>query len=340
MKTAIALSGGIDSAVAAYILKEKKYELLGITFEIFESQKETINKAKTVADFLKIPYQILDLKEYFKKEIINYFVSSYAEGKTPNPCAWCNRKIKFGKVLDFAVKTLKIEKFATGHYARIDTYKGNLILKQAKDKNKDQSYFLSLINRETIPYLLFPLGELTKEEVKSLGKNLFNFLDYKESQDICFLKGKSLKAFLSDYLPEKKGVVMYKGKIVGTHLGIHWFTIGQRKGLRIPLGKPLYIIELDAKENRIILGEEKDLFSEGLILENLNLHLPLEKWENPFAQIRYRAPLVKVKSIVKINEEYKVFFENPVKGVTPGQVCAFYEGKFLLGGGIIKEAIR
>ncbi|HEM55626.1 MAG TPA: tRNA 2-thiouridine(34) synthase MnmA, partial [Thermodesulfobium narugense] len=231
MKIAIALSGGFDSAVAAYLLKEKKYELIGITFELFESQKNILEKTKNIAHLLEIPHHILDLKETFKREIISYFIDSYAKGLTPNPCAWCNRKIKFGKVLEFAIKNLKIEKFATGHYVKIESYKENLLLKRAKDKDKDQSYFLALINCEIIPYLLFPLGDLTKKEVKSLGKNLFNFLEIEESQDICFLKNRTLKEFLSFYLPEKEGPVIYKNKIVGTHLGIYWYTIGQRKGL-------------------------------------------------------------------------------------------------------------
>ncbi len=340
MKIAIALSGGIDSAVAGFLLKKTDYELIGITFEVLDSQNESTKKAKLIAELLNIPHHLLDLKDYFKAEIVDYFINSYAQGLTPNPCAWCNRKVKFGKVLEFAIKTFNVEKFATGHYARITEYKENLVLKKAKDKNKDQSYFLSLIKREVIPHLIFPLGELTKEEIKALGKKLFDFLDYKESQDICFLKNKSLKEFLSEYLPEKKGPVVYKDRVVGTHSGIHLFTIGQRKGLGIPLGKPLYIIELDSKENKIILGEERDLFSNGLILENLNLHLPLNLWENPFAQIRYRADLARVKDIIETEEGYKVLFETPVKGITPGQVCAFYEDEFLLGGGIIKRAIK
>jgi len=340
MKIGIALSGGIDSAVAAYKLKEEGHQVIGITFELFHSQKETIDQAKYIASLLNLPHHILNLKKTFEEEIISYFVNSYAKGTTPNPCAWCNKKIKFGKVLEFVIKNFKIEKFATGHYVKTGKYKGKVLLKKAKYKNKDQSYFLALINSEIIPYLLFPLGDLTKEDVKALGKKLFHFLNYKESQDICFLKNKSLKDFLSAYLPENRGVVVYKNKVVGTHPGIQWFTVGQRKGLGIPLGKPLYIVELDFKENKIILGEEKDLLSEGLILENLNFHLPLNLWTNPSAQIRYRSPIKKVKDIIKVNREYKVLFETPVKGVTPGQICAFYEGEFLLGGGVIKKAIK
>ena len=242
--------------------------------------------------------------------------------------------------MEFAIKNLKVEKFATGHYVKTEKYKGRILLQKAKYKSKDQSYFLALIDSEIIPFLLFPLGDFTKKDVNALGKKLFRFVNYKESQDICFLKNKSLKNFLSTYLPEKKGVVVYKNKVVGTHPGIQWFTVGQRKGLGIPLGKPLYIVELDFKENKIILGEEKDLFSKGLVLENLNFHLPLNLWTNPSAQIRYKSSINKVKDIVKVNGEYKVLFETPVKGVTPGQICAFYEGEFLLGGGVIKKPIK
>jgi len=340
MKIAVALSDGIDSAVTAYILKREKHQIIGITFELFDSQKKIINKAKKIASLLKIPHYVLDLKKIFKNEIISYFVNSYAQGKTPNPCILCNRKIKFGKVLEFAINDLKVDKFATGHYIKIENYKGYVLLKRAKDKIKDQSYFLTLIKRETIPYLVFPLGDFTKDEVKALGKSLFDFLEYKESQDICFLRNKSLKEFLSIYLPKKEGPVIYKNKIVGTHTGIHWFTIGQRKGLGIPLGKSLYIVDLDFEENKIILGEKEELFSKGLVLENLNLHLPLKLWVNPFAQIRYRTSMIKVKDIIKNKGEYIILFENPVKGVTPGQICAFYEDDFLLGGGVIKKPIK
>lgn len=339
MKVAVAISGGIDSAVSAYILKERGYQIIGITLELFDSQKENINRAKEIAEKLKIEHIILDLKDVFNETIISNFINSYSEGKTPNPCALCNKEIKFGKALEYMIKNFNIKKFATGHYIRIEKYKGYFLIKKAKDKGKDQSYFLALINSEIIPYLIFPLGELYKEKVIELGKKIFGFFEYEESQDICFLKNKSLKKFLSLYLPEKEGPVIYKDKVVGTHPGIHWFTIGQRKGLNLPLGKPLYIIKLDAKENKIILGEKEELFSDGLILETLNSHLPLNLWDNPFAQIRYRTSLAKVKDLIKKEEKYTVLFETPVKGVTPGQVCAFYENDFLLGGGIIKSPI-
>ncbi len=339
MKVAVAISGGIDSAVSAYILQQKGYQIIGITLELFESQKEQINRAKEIAKKLEIQHIILDLKEVFNKIIISNFVNSYFEGKTPNPCCLCNKEIKFGKALEFMIKNFNIEKFATGHYVRIEKYKDYPLLKRAKDKAKDQSYFLALINNKIIPYLIFPLGELYKDEVIELGKKIFDFSKHEESQDICFLKNKSLKEFLSLYLPKKEGPVIYKDKVVGTHPGIHLFTIGQRKGLNLPLGKPLYIIKLDPKENKIILGEEKELFSNGLILEILNSHLPLNLWESPSAQIRYKTIPHKIKNIIKKEKEYEVFFETPVKSITPGQICAFYEKDLLLGGGIIKSPI-
>ncbi len=339
MKIAIALSGGIDSAFAAYLLKKQNYDLIAITFKIFDSQEETLFKAQKIAQQLQIPHYIIDFKEIFEKEVITYFVNSYAKGKTPNPCIWCNKKIKFGEFFRYALRSFKIDKFATGHYVKIEEYKNEILFKKAKDKKKDQSYFLSLVDKEVISYLDFPLGDFTKEEVRDLAQALFPFIKVKESQDICFLKGKSLKEFLSKFLPEKKGPVIYNNKIVGWHPGIYWFTIGQRKGLKLPLGKPLYIISLDPEENKIILGEKEKLFSKGLILENLNLHLSLEKWNEVYAQIRYRSNIVKVKDIYKKGEDYVVLFENPVKSVTPGQICAFYEKEYLLGGGVIKSRL-
>ncbi|RKX57742.1 MAG: tRNA 2-thiouridine(34) synthase MnmA [Thermodesulfobacteriota bacterium] len=338
MKICVALSGGIDSAVAAYLLKEKGYNVIGLTFEIFDSQKEEIEKAKKIAQKLKISHFILDLKEIFNEEIIKYFIKDYSLGKTPNPCALCNRKIKFGKVLEYSIKELGCDKFATGHYVRLSEYKGHILILRAKDTKKDQSYFLSLIKKEALQKLIFPLSELTKDEVKNKAQALgINVEKKQESRDICFLKGKSLKDFLSHYIPEKKGPIVYKNQIVGFHSGIYWFTIGQRKGLKIPLGKPLYIIDINAKKNEIILGEEKELYSKGLILEDLNFHLPLKVWTNPVAQIRYRTQPVKVKDIQKLKNGYLIIFEKEVKSVTPGQLCSFYEENFLLGGGIIKS---
>ncbi|QER42187.1 tRNA 2-thiouridine(34) synthase MnmA [Thermodesulfobacterium sp. TA1] len=338
MKIAICLSGGVDSSFAAYLLKEQGFSLVGLTFKLFENQEE-IEKAKMIAEKLEIPHHIIDLSHEFQAQIISYFVKTYQEGKTPNPCALCNRKIKFGKVLEWALKTLKVEKLATGHYVGLEAYQGEVLLKKAKDHKKDQSYFLSLITKEALPFLTFPLNGYLKEDIKNLAKKIFNLETSKESQDVCFLKGKSIKEFLSLFLNPQKGPIVYKDRVVGQHEGIFFYTIGQRKGLRIPLGKPLYIIRLEAKTNTVFLGEKEDLAAKGVVLENLNLHLPINRWTSPEAQIRYRAPLVKVKDVVQKEEKTEVYFKEPVFGVTPGQVCAFYEKDFLLGGGIIVDKL-
>lgn len=338
MKIGIALSGGIDSTAAAYLLKNQGFEVIGLTFKFFKGSEEVCERALKIAERLDIPCYVLDLERDFKEEVISYFIATYQEGKTPNPCAICNKKIKFGKAMQIAFERFKLDKLATGHYVKIEPYKGELLLSKGKDLNKDQSYFLALIDREVLPKLLFPLGTYTKEEVKKLVLDLLDLV-YRESQDVCFLRGKTLKEFLSQYLELKKGPLIYKDKIVGYHQGFYFFTVGQRKGLRLALGKPVYVTKIDPKENKVILGEKADLLKRGVILENLNLHLPISKWTNPFAQIRYRTNQIKIKDILIEPDRWKLIFENPVVGITPGQVCVFYEDNHVLGGGIIVDSI-
>ncbi len=348
MNVVLGLSGGSDSLAAAIILKNQNYNLSSLTFLLSDTQKPQLSLISKITQKLEISHYILDLRKKFEKKIIEYFLSSYKTAKTPNPCAICNKEIKFGEGFKYAIEVLKAEKFATGHFADVDYYKGYPLIKRGKDLKKDQSYFLALINKEVIPFLIFPLAQMTKHQAYQIAKK---FADTelkielkKSSQDICFLKGKTLKEFFSEFpelFPEKKGEIIYKNKVVGYHSGFYWFTIGQRKGLGVRLGKPVYVIKIEPETNRIYLGDKKDLLADGLILEEANFHLPLNLWESPFAQIRYRTKLVKVKEIKLLGEkEYLIKFSESVESITPGQVCAFYEKDFLLGGGIIKEAIR
>lgn len=344
VKVAVAMSGGVDSSVSAILLKkgltsfkEEIGEVVGITFFLFSGQEKHIERAKIVAEILEIKHQIIDIREIFREKIVEYFLKSYGEGLTPNPCALCNRLIKFGLIPDWIEKTLGATYFATGHYVEKGDLKGHPLLKVSNNRSKDQSYFLALVRSEMIGRLVFPVGSLSsKEEVRKIAQSYgLNFFEKEESQDVCFLRGKTLKEYLKEHFSEREGEIIFQDRVVGTHRGFYFYTIGQRKGLNIPLGKPVYVIKIDAKENRIYLGEKRDLLRRSLYLEEINFHLPFEKWENPLAQIRYRSEKVPVKDIIKEDSYWKIVFEREVSGVAPGQVCAFYEGDFLLGGGII-----
>lgn len=338
-KVAVAMSGGVDSSLSALLLKKEGYEVLGVSFLLFDGQEKALWHAKGIAENLEIPHTIIDLRETFKKEIIVAFLQGYSQGKTPNPCALCNRIIKFGIVAEFVKRDFGAEFYATGHYVRKGEYKGYLLFRVSKNLAKDQSYFLALVKGEVIEHLLFPVGEFeSKEEVKKLAeKNGLKGFQKSESQDVCFFMGKTLKEFLKEHLGEKEGEIIYQGKVVGRHRGIHFYTIGQRKGLNLPLGKPVYVIKLEAETNRVYLGEEKELEKKEFYLEDVNFQLPFAFWERPLAQIRYRTEKIQVKDIVREGEAWKVILERSAKRIAPGQVCAFYESDFLLGGGIIKD---
>jgi len=340
MKVAVAMSGGVDSSVSALLLKKEGFEVIGVSFLLFEGQEKALERAKKVADALKIEHHLLDLREIFKTKIINYFIESYARGLTPNPCALCNRLIKFGVVAELVKRDFGAEFFATGHYVEKAEYKGLTVLKTSRNRGKDQSYFLALLPKEVLPRVLFPVGAFeSKEKVRALAlKEGLNFFQKEESQDICFLKGKSLSEYLREALGEREGEVIYQGRVVGKHKGIHFYTIGQRRGLGLPLGKPLYVIRLEPKTGRIYLGEKEELFKKEFFIREVNFQVPKELWERPYVQIRYRTEKVPLKELKEEGEFYRVILERPVRGVTPGQVCAFYDGEILLGGGIIVDS--
>ncbi|BAU22548.1 tRNA (5-methylaminomethyl-2-thiouridylate)-methyltransferase [Caldimicrobium thiodismutans] len=339
MKVAVAMSGGVDSSVSALLLKKRGFEVIGISFLLFDNQEKSLEEAMKVAEALEIPHYFFDLREVFKREIIESFINEYSLGRTPNPCALCNRKIKFGLVLELVKRDLGVDFYATGHYVEKGFYKSYPLLKISRNRKKDQSYFLSLIPGERIPELLFPVGEFeSKDEVRNLAEREgLKFWKKEESQEVCFFMGKSLVEYLEEHLGEREGEIIYQGRVVGKHKGIHFYTIGQRRGFNLPFGKPLYVVKIEAKTNRIHLGEERELEREEFYLEDINFQLPLEYWESPRAQIRYRTEKVPVKEIKREGEFWKIILKKPVKRVTPGQVCAFYEGEFLLGGGVIAK---
>jgi tRNA-specific 2-thiouridylase len=338
-KVVVGFSGGVDSFYTAYILKEKGYEVIPVFLHLVE--KSSPEKAQKAAELLGLKLFVVDLTDQFKKEVIDYFIRYYKKGLTPNPCAVCNKKIKF-HYLYLLMEELKADFVATGHYARVvfsKRWKRHLI-HRGKDRKKEQSYFFSLVDQHIFERLLLPLGELTKEEVVKRAKTA-GFPFESESQDICFIE-EDYVSFVERFIKPSAGLLVLKdGTVVGKHEGYHRYTVGQRRGLGISYGKPLYVIEIDAENNRVILGEKEDVQKNILYVRNVNWHLEYEKvkeLQGLQVQVRYRSRPVPVNSLGYFkNGIYCVKLAAKVEAPTPGQVGAFYYGDLLLGGGEITK---
>lgn len=349
-KVIVAMSGGVDSSVSAVLLKNVGYDVVGVFMRLndLEYSEDNENRAKMIAKVIGIPFLVLDVRKEFQQKIIVPFLNSYRKGITPNPCVVCNKKIKF-KFLLKELKKLKANSIATGHYARIlreDEKPKSKILKllKAKDKNKDQSYFLWQLKQKQLQYILFPIGNYTKDEVKELAKKFKLPIFDSESQEICFIEN-SIKEFLKKYLGTKQGnIISDDGKIIGKHQGLWFYTIGQRKGIKLS-GGPYWVLDKDTKKNLLIVTKnEKKLRKNDLIAKNVSW-ISGRTPQFPMtveAQIRYRQKPVKSVIISQENKKVKIVFETPRKAVTPGQSVVFYSVKNkkrneqeLLGGGII-----
>lgn len=356
MRVAVGMSGGVDSSVTALLLKEQGHDVIGVTLRFHTVEACEVNEthnvccspkdvqdASRVAKRLGIPHLVFSWEEIFKSKVIDYFVEEYKRGRTPNPCALCNREVKTGFFARYLKQVADIDKLATGHYAKIEEDKKyGLVIKRPKDRKRDQTYFLSLVRREDLELLTFPLGAYTKEEVREIAKRYgLEVAQKRDSQEVCFLMGKSPGEYLEGILGKQRGLIKHvSGKVLGEHEGVYRYTIGQRRGLGISYGKPVYVIDIDAKTNTLIVGEEEYLYNDKLLVKEINFHVPLEKWENVSAQIRYRHKPVPVERIEKTEEGFLVKFKEDVRGITPGQVVAFYDGDVLLGGGIIEESVK
>ena len=352
------MSGGVDSSTAAWLLKEKGYEVIGATMCIGMMDKAQggparccgladIEDARRVALQLEIPFYVFHLREEFEKEVIQYFCEEYARGRTPNPCILCNERVKFGSFLKRALE-LEADFIATGHYARLDFDEGadRYLLKKGVDRRKDQSYVLFSLSQGQFRRTLFPLGEHRKEDVRRIALQLgLRVHDKPESQEVCFIQESSYHFFLSERLKEsvEPGPILDKeGKVLGKHKGIPFYTIGQRRGLGLAKGRPLYVIGIDREENAIIVGGEEEVYGDTFIVDSVNWIVPREMIPSHKTQvkIRYNHPGSEASISPEGEDELEVRFRSPQKAITPGQAAVFYDGEMVLGGGWIKEVIN
>jgi len=351
-RVVLGMSGGVDSSAAAALLLEQGYDVVGITLKLWPQDcvnraedkccgPQAVMDARSVAHKLDIPYYLIDEAEDFQKQVINYFAEEYRAGRTPNPCVMCNEKLKFGTLINRA-RQLGAEFIATGHFARVEkSADGRMLLKRGRDARKDQSYFLFSLRQEQLARSIFPLGDLTKSDTRCVARqNELKTADKEESMEICFVPDKDYGKFLQQAkLVEKhRGeIVNLQGRVLGQHEGIEFYTIGQRKGLGISSPNPLYVIELDAANNRVVVGDESALDRDEFAVERCNwipFETPPESMEVT-AKIRYNHPGTPATVRPQGNGGARVKLHVPQRAITPGQACVFYQDDLVVGGGWI-----
>ena len=336
------MSGGVDSSVTANLLKNKGYQVQGFFMALAQPDlDQQIKRVKKVAEHLDISLTVIDLANAFKETVLDYFTSSYFAGKTPNPCVFCNPRIKFGLLLD-EILAKSCDFMATGHYARIvEGADRTFHLLKGLDPKKDQSYFLHRLTQEQLSKILFPLGEQTKEHVYELAAELgISGVHGAESQDVCFLKDTDAGSFLAQNTAAANTagpVITLENKEIGRHEGIHHFTVGQRKGLGIPDATPYYVVALDPAQNAIIVGKKEDLYQDELSVGDVNWTIGQEpELPNQFlTKIRYRHPGATAQLMPSEKGVYKIRFHEPQMAITPGQFAVFYNNDEVVGGGVI-----
>lgn len=369
-KIAVAISGGVDSLVAAYRLKKQYHHIIGIHFLTGYEQTHhlhpshpacptSINSFKDscqpvlfdpppdhpiqrIADQLDLPIQLLDCRRVFQKEIVDYFVHAYQNGQTPNPCMVCNQKIKFGRVLA-AARQLGVKAFATGHYARITQENKWARIRRGADTLKDQSYFLAFLKPENLSFIRLPLGDLTKKQVREIAASeKLSPLSVKESQDICFIPNNDYSGFIASqpgFSAQPGRIVDATGKMIGTHDGLHQFTIGQRRGIHCPAAAPYYVTQIDVAGNRLVVGSKEQVFRSNCFIRNINWFItpPADPLEIS-VQIRYRHhPTPALLVAGNDSDSATLQFNQPQAAVTPGQAAVCYRDDVIVAGGWIHE---
>lgn len=353
-RVVIAMSGGVDSSVAAALLKEQGYEVIGITMRLSAENRDfstddrgccnlkSVDDARHVAEILGIRHYVVDFQDIFQKKVIQYFLDSYLNCETPNPCIACNHFIKF-KALMQKAKSLGASYLATGHYARIEKAGSRFVLKKGCDSNKDQSYALYHLNQESLANFLLPLGAYKKDITRELARRFSLPVAQKpDSQEICFIPNDNYKAYLKKQVPDALrpgNICLSDGTVVGHHDGLPFYTIGQRKGLGIAYETPLYVIRLDKEKNTVIVGESSECYSSELYADDMNWILfdSLDSSIEAAAKIRYGKQEASAMIYPMNQDSIRVIFAEPQRAITPGQSIVLYNGDAVIGGGVIRS---
>lgn len=350
------MSGGVDSSVAAYLLKEQGYDVIGVTMQIWQEDKEyeereggccslsAVDDARRVADKIGIPFYVLNFRDSFKKNVIDYFIDEYMEGKTPNPCIACNKYLKFDELLKKA-QGIGADYIATGHYAKIEEHNGRYILVKSDDDKKDQTYALYNMTQEQLAHTLMPCGEYTKDRIREIAKEIgLDVHNKKDSEEICFISDNNHGKYISEAMPGKVkqgNFVDKNGNILGKHKGIVYYTIGQRKGLGLAMGRPVFVTDINPLTNEVVVGAEEDIFKTDLICKDINFIAfdNLDKSLELKAKIRYSAKPATATITPLENGKVRVSFKEKQRAITKGQSVVFYLDDLVVGGGIIESLV-
>lgn len=353
-KVVVGMSGGVDSSVAAYLLKEQGYEVVGVTMQIWQDEEEltleqeggccglsAVDDARRVANKLEIPYYVMNFKEEFKTNVMDYFIEEYLQGRTPNPCIACNRYVKWEALLQRSL-SIGADYIATGHYARVvQLPNGRYTLKKSATDAKDQTYALYNLTQYQLEHTLMPVGEYDKDDIRKIAEQIsLRVANKPDSQDICFIPDNNYAEFIEANTSEKiqeGNFVDLEGNVLGRHKGITHYTVGQRKGLNLAMGRPVFVVEIRPETKEVVIGESTDVFTKKLYANNVNF-MSIEKLEDEMhvvAKIRYSHK--GADCIVKQVDEDTIecTFDEPVRAVTPGQAVVLYDGEYVLGGGTI-----